>query len=105
MHEAAECAARQGKFWEYKAKIFADSNQYKTDDALKALAAELKLKANDFSKCLESGQAKAAVEKDMETAASLGVSGTPSFLINGELLVGAKPLEEFSRVIDQKLNQ
>ncbi|OGW77910.1 MAG: hypothetical protein A2Z83_02435 [Omnitrophica bacterium GWA2_52_8] len=105
VHEAAECAARQGKFWEYKAKIFADSNQYKTDDALKALAAELKLKANDFSKCLESGQAKAAVEKDMETAASLGVSGTPSFLINGELLVGAKPLEEFSRVIDQKLNQ
>ncbi|HTN71893.1 MAG TPA: thioredoxin domain-containing protein [Methylomirabilota bacterium] len=50
-----------------------------------------------------SGQYKAAVQQDLEQGSQLGVTATPAFFINGRIIVGAQPLEEFSRIIDEEL--
>ncbi|MFH1834859.1 MAG: thioredoxin domain-containing protein [Methanobacteriota archaeon] len=97
--EASECARDQGKFWEYHDKLF--ENQNKLDkDSLKKYAGELGLDANTFNKCLDSGTKTALVENNFEEGKSLGVTGTPSFFINGQKVVGAQPYEKFAEIID-----
>jgi protein-disulfide isomerase len=56
-----------------------------------------------FDKCLTSAKYQTAVQKDIDEGARLGVNGTPAFFINGRLLVGAQPLENFVRIIDDEL--
>lgn len=100
--EAAECADDQGKFWEMHNKLF--SNQQKLDVAsLKKYAGELALDQAKFDDCLDSGKYASEVEKDMQDGSSYGVSGTPSFFVNGQLLVGAQPYSEFKKLIDAEL--
>lgn len=97
--EASECARDQGKFWEYHDKLF--ENQNKLDEkSLKKYAEELGLDTNGFNKCLDSGSKTAKVETDFEEGKSLGVTGTPSFFINGQKVVGAQPYEKFAEIID-----
>jgi protein-disulfide isomerase len=56
-----------------------------------------------FEQCLNSGTYQAAVQKDVEEGARVGVTGTPAFFINGRLLTGAQPLEGFVRVVEEEL--
>ena len=56
-----------------------------------------------FDACLSSGQFKAAVQKDLEQGQQLGITGTPAFFINGRMIVGAQPLESFTKIIDEEL--
>ena len=53
--------------------------------------------------CLHSGIYQAAVQQDVEEGTQVGVTGTPTFFINGRLLVGAQPLESFVRVSEEEL--
>jgi protein-disulfide isomerase len=100
--EAAQCANDQGKFWEMHDKLF--SNQSKLQvEGLKQSATEIGLDAAAFNQCLDSGKYTAEVQKDAEEGASYGVTGTPAFFINGRLLSGAQPLENFVTVIDEEL--
>jgi len=100
--QAAECAAEQDMFWEYHDVLFA--NQGALDmDSLKTYAAELELDSGDFNTCLESGEMEAEVNADMEDGISYGVQGTPAFFINGELVSGAQPIENFRAIIDAYL--
>lgn len=101
-HEAARCAAEQGKFWEYHDILFDKSPRQNPDD-LKQYARDLKLDTSTFAQCLESGKHEAAVTKDVEEGARLGVTGTPTFFINGRQLVGAQPLTAFQKIIDGEL--
>lgn len=97
--EASECARDQDKFWEYHDKLF--ENQNKLDEkSLTEYAGELGLDTNAFNKCLDSGSKTAKVETDFEEGKSLGVTGTPSFFINGQKVVGAQPYEKFAEIID-----
>jgi len=52
---------------------------------------------------VDSGEEASEVTSDARAASDLGVSGTPTFFINGIPLVGAQPISEFSRVIDAEL--
>jgi protein-disulfide isomerase len=100
--KAARCAGEQGKFQEYHHGLMTDSGVL--DDAdLKARAAKLGLKAADFDACLASNRYEAVIRASFEQGASLGVSGTPAYFVNGRLLSGARPYEEFARVIDAEL--
>jgi predicted DsbA family dithiol-disulfide isomerase len=63
------------------------------------LAKETGLDVTAFDRCLSSGQNKAAVQKDLEQGQQLEITGTPAFFINGRLIVGAQPLETFTRII------
>jgi protein-disulfide isomerase len=100
-HEAARCAGDQGKFWPYHDLLFAETNL--TPDALKRYAAQVGLEASAFAQCLESRRHRAAVAGDVAAGAQLGVTGTPTFFINGRPLVGNLPLAEFQRVIEREL--
>ena len=99
--EAARCAADQGKFWEFRAAMFESTNI--TPELFQTTADGLGVNAEDFKTCLASGRHREAVLADSEEAESLGISGTPAFVINGVLLSGAQPLENFVSVIDREL--
>ncbi|MFH1180825.1 MAG: thioredoxin domain-containing protein [bacterium] len=102
--EAAECAFEQGKFWEYKELLFKNQDALDIQN-LKTYAQNLGLDGSIFNACLDSGKFAKAVEKDFQAGQDAGVSGTPTFFINGEELVGAQPFSEFQRIIESKLNQ
>lgn len=103
-HEAARCANEQGKFWAYHDKLYENAPRA-TPDQLTAYAREVGLDLPAFEQCLASGKYRAAVQKDVEEGQRLGVTGTPSFFINGRQLTGAQPLEAFARAIDEELAQ
>jgi protein-disulfide isomerase len=93
--EASECADDQGKFWEYHDLLFA--NQSALDvDSLKSYAAQLGLDTAKFNDCLDSGKQTAEVQKDAQDAQSYGATGTPAFFINGLLVSGALPFDDYT---------
>jgi protein-disulfide isomerase len=100
--EAALCANEQGKFWEYHDVLFQNQQQLAVEQ-LKQHAGNLKLDAKKFAECLDSGKMAATVKADMEAGSKVGVTGTPAFFINGVMLSGAQPFEEFKKVIDDEL--
>ncbi len=102
--EAAECAAEQGKFWEMHDKIFA-ANEAGTMsvEKWKTEAKNLKLNASKFNDCLDSGKYADKVSQMMAAGSAAGVEGTPATFVNGELVSGALPLEQFKSIIDSKL--
>jgi protein-disulfide isomerase len=102
--EAARCAGEHGKFWEYHDLLFDHQTQATTED-FKRFADQLKLDPKSFASCLDSGKQRAAVKSDLEEGARLGITGTPTFFINGRMLVGAVPLETFRKVIDSEVRR
>jgi protein-disulfide isomerase len=102
-HEAAHCAADQGKFWEYRDLLY--KNAPAPPEQLTAYATQLGLNSVVFKTCLDSGKYAAAVQKDEDEGERVGVQGTPAFFINGRPFPGAQPESEFSRVIDEELNK
>jgi protein-disulfide isomerase len=56
-----------------------------------------------YDDCFDNKKTQAGVKADQAEGASVGVTGTPSFVINGRLLVGAQPFEQFKAVIDDEL--
>lgn len=100
--EASECAAAQGKFWEFHDKAF-DNQSALSLSALKQWAAELGLNKNKFNTCLDEGTFAAKVQAQFQEGDAKGVNGTPATFINGELLVGAQPYAQFKQAIDAAL--
>ncbi len=101
---AAGAADRQGKFWEFHDKLFANQNTL-SDANYKKYARELGLDIDKFSKDMTDpgNPATKRIETDKAEADSLGVTGTPAFFVNGRYLSGAKPFEDFAKVIDAEL--
>jgi protein-disulfide isomerase len=101
---ASVAAQKQGKFWEFHDKIFADQRNLKLD-AFKKHAQDVGMDVARFEKdFLDLGNRK-AVDADAAEAAAMGVTGTPGFFINGRYLSGAKPFEEFAAAINAELNR
>lgn len=97
----ASCANAQGKFWEFHGKLFAMAEL--STDKMKAIAAELGLDQTKFNKCFEDQEFKKALDQDILDGANVGVTGTPTFFVNGRVLTGAQPFEAFKQVIDEEL--
>jgi len=100
--EAARCAGDQGKFWQYHDTLYAKAPKLGSAD-LKVYAKEIGLDTASFDQCLESGKHKKIVQKDLAEGAKLGLTGTPSFFINGREISGAQPLEAFAAIIEEEL--
>lgn len=101
--EASECAAEQDAFWDYHDLLYdpqARGNRGFEKDNLEQFAAELELDIVAFSSCLDSGKHASVVRTEAEMIQSLGVRGTPAFLINGKPLAGAQPFEVFQEIIE-----
>lgn len=100
--EAARCAADQGKFWDYHDLLYLHAPAIGVD-ALKAYANELKLDRASFNQCLDSGVHQTAVERDLQDAFAHQFHGTPSFLINGQPLIGPPAFAVLQQRIDALL--
>ena len=101
---AAACAHDQGKFWEYHDTLFANRSPLAFRAArLKQYAAELHLDSVVFDACLDRKTHAKQVEVETLLAQALHATGTPAFLINGQLLIGAYPFETFQRGLDALL--
>lgn len=102
--EAAYCAGDQEKFWEMHDIIFANQNGENagdfTDKRLTAFAEKIGLDMATFNSCFTGGKYANQVKQDGVDAANAGVNSTPSFVINGKLVVGALPLSAFQAEID-----
>lgn len=98
---ASVCADEQGRFWEYHDKLFGADDL--SPASLNKIAASLGLNAEKFNACLTSDASRVAVEKDFQEAKRLGVSGTPTFFINGKAYVGAIGFEELKKIINREL--
>ncbi len=101
--EAGLCAAEQGKFWPYHDKLMAQTPPQLEVPQLKALAASLQLDTARFDQCLDSGKEAANVSTDAEQGKSLGVTGTPSFFINGHFVSGALQYDTLRDLVEQQL--
>jgi protein-disulfide isomerase len=100
---ASECADEQGEYWAYHDLLFSDEYAELSSDAYLAYADQLALDLDSFSSCLEEQQFASEVEDDARYAAGLGVTGTPTFFINGIPIVGAQPFQIFTQIIDTEL--
>jgi len=105
--EAANCAGEQDKYWEFHRILYQNQREWMSNTSmLYSYAEQLGLNVTAFKVCLDSGKYKLEVEKDFQDGMSYGVTGTPTFFINGKKVVGInpnKPYEEFAKLIDQEL--
>ncbi len=103
---AALCANEQGVkyFWKIHDGMFKEQSKLDRDSLIQ-LAKKNGLKEKDFVACVDGGKFNGQVESDIKEGEALGVKSTPTFYVNGILLQGALPLETFSEIIDQELNQ
>lgn len=83
--EAAYCAMDQGKFWEYHDTLFTNYGTEFTDPVLSAIAVEIGLNKSDFENCYTSNKYTVQVQNDNASAQEQGVTGTPTFSVNGQL--------------------
>jgi len=105
--EAVECAADQNKFWEYHDTLYSSQSGENqgtfNKDNLKKFAKDLGLDNSAFNECLDSGKYTQLIQEESSKASSIGVRSTPTFLINGQAIVGAQPFEIFQQTIDSLL--
>lgn len=100
--QAAECAGEQGKFWGYHDKLFANQGPFAyTTARLRRYATELNLDGDAFNRCLESGRYAEKVQGETGVGLLLGARGTPTFFINGRMLIGAHPFGTFEAAIKE----
>jgi protein-disulfide isomerase len=101
--EAALCAGDQGKYWQMHEKLFANQTALAVPQ-LKDHAKGIGLDPSKFEKCLDSGEKAKIVEASKKAGDEAGVNGTPAFFINGRLISGARPFENFKEIIDYELS-
>ncbi len=104
-HEASECAAEQGKFWEYHNAIFQNQTSLRQEGILNQLAAQTGLDQKAFDQCLSSGKFRQKVEDDIAKGRASGVQGTPAVFVNGRLVEGARPFEHFDKVVRKAIDE
>jgi protein-disulfide isomerase len=100
---AARCASQQGKFWEYRDRLFADQKNM-TEEVLQHDAAALGLDLIAFRSCERSQAMENLVNASRQEGIRLGLSSTPTFFINGQMLSGSQPIEEFRTLIEKELH-
>ncbi len=101
---AARAAGEQGKFWEFHDAVYAldlppKSGQL-TREKLLELAGGLDLDLDRFETTMNDPATAQAVATDFTEGQQLGVTGTPTFVLNGQPVVGAQPLETFVAAIE-----
>ena len=114
-HEAARCAADQGKFWEMHARMFSAPGTH-SDPQIEAQAAAAGLDVAALRTCLASRRHLDEIRKTSEIASEFGASGTPAFFIGRRdpatdqvrivrAITGAQPFEAFQKALDELLEK
>lgn len=109
---AAECARDQegdDMYFAYHDLIFEGQNELGNGtvaipgESLYAYAQELGLDMDEFTSCQENLEFKEEIAADSAVARSIGIGGTPAFVINGEIVTGAYPYSTFETLFEQLL--
>ena len=96
--EGAEAASRQGEFWPMHDKLLANQDHLSPKDLIR-YAEELGLDVDRYSQDLAEHVGAARVAADVDSADLSGVTGTPTFFINGRRHYGAYDIETLSAAI------
>jgi protein-disulfide isomerase len=99
---AANCAAKQGKFWEFHDLVYQNQDKLQDSD-LAGFATQIGLDMGVWTACQKDPAITEEITKDMAAGQEAGVSGTPAFFVNGTLLSGAVPIERFDQAIQKEL--
>lgn len=104
--EAAECAADQGQFWNYHDWLLKNQKTAPfTKENLKKWAGELGMDTKSFGQCLDSKKYEAKVQAESKEGRNLGLTGTPSFLINGKQIKLERSYDEVITAIKKELGK
>ena len=105
--QAARCAGRQGRFWEYHDHLFnnqrGENRGQFAPENLKRFATDLGLERAAFESCLDRAEDIPSIQQDLATARTEGITATPSFRVNGQRRVGARTVDAFVQAIDAEL--
>jgi protein-disulfide isomerase len=106
--QAAECALDQGadKFWQYHDLLFANQGTglaAYTSSQLETYARQVGLDVSSFDSCLQSGAKADQVEADLEEGKSQGVTGTPTWFLDDQMVPGGLPEADLRQLLDSKL--
>ena len=86
---AADCAFDQNAFWDFHDRLYSDPTQL-TRDKFVEYAQSLNLDMDKFTTCYDNAEHQSDVVRDYTDGVSLGIGGTPTFFINGKILIGAQ---------------
>ncbi|MFB6216693.1 MAG: DsbA family protein [Candidatus Aenigmatarchaeota archaeon] len=109
--EASYCAQKQGKFWEYKDKLFmiqgtcGTSEQVNVSNIAIDYAREVGINITRFRSCLNSDNAYKTIMEDKRQGLGLGVDKTPTLFINDTKVEGYKTYKELKRIVERELNE
>ena len=98
---ASHCANEQGAFWEFHDLVFEANNPGRADFV--RWAEELGMDVAEFETCVDTRRYEDQIAQDAQAAMSVGIQGTPGFLINDVTVSGAQPFENFRQVIEAAL--
>ena len=106
-HRAAAAADDQGKFWDMYNLLYQNQETWKTQSdpssTFRGFAESLKLDMPRYDAAFKSNFVNDVINKDLEKGQELGITGTPTFFIDGKKIESPKGLEDFSKAIDEAI--
>jgi protein-disulfide isomerase len=99
---AAYCANEQGKYWDYYESLKVMVGDL-SDTDLNKRATDIGLNMEEFGACMKAGKYEGIVNAGFADGQALGVTGTPTYFINGRMLIGAQPYDAFKSIVDDEL--
>ncbi len=102
---ASKCAREQEKFWEYIDILFENQSVGFNKENLIKFAERLNLDKEKFEKCINEGKYMDEIQEDIKAAQTLGVRGTPYFIINNDIVEGAYPYEYIKQIIEKYIKK
>jgi protein-disulfide isomerase len=106
---AAQCASEQGQYWGMRERLKANPDRLGLTDLL-TYARDIGISSDALNKCVESGKYTQAILADVAEAQSLGITGTPAFLIGpasdrakAQVILGSAPFEVFDQIVTRLL--
>ena len=102
--KAAYCAGKENKFWAMHDLLFANQRRLAVAD-LDGYATAINLDAAKYQQCFAAAGTDLAIRADRDAAASYGVSGTPTFFVNGRLVTGIVGYDKFEALIQEEIQR
>ncbi|MCU0493949.1 MAG: DsbA family protein [Chloroflexaceae bacterium] len=103
--QGAYCAAEQNKFWPYHDSLFLNQPVHGSGGfsvaTINAVATGVGMDGTAFAACLSSGKYEQRVQQDLNMATANGVTGTPTFVVNGKAYNGPQSLDQFRQIFSE----
>lgn len=100
--QTALWAHHQGRYWPMRTLLFKHNGEFNMEN-LAQKAAELNLDTASLKNELNDGKETKQLDEDLDMASQLGLTTSPSFLINGRLIKGNPPLAHFAKILNEEL--